>query len=214
MDSKALNKLHAEVLAVEKISGQLSDEITACEEKISRLGEDFSQTWATRCEKITELGTALSQAQSQHGRGWKGDFKTFGYKFSYQTALRYLACAKHPELGETNYSIEDWAKESAELDRAADLEKAERESKRKARAAIRQQEEVREYACEATTRVPEKQTRKEQTLPDENDYEQDDRIATAFESLDRAISGSERYKELRSDWQVLAAAFNCGQLPR
>ena len=211
MNSDDLNKMHADVLQADLECTKLADQLEAHAKRGDELDIKFRELSNTWHEMVLALGTALAKSKLEYGRGWKRDFSTLGFDFSYVTACRYISCAAHPEARDEVCSIEEWATAAAEIARAANKAMSKKEADRKERATRRKVREIESTSHVCSTASAPINDAQERVSDDLDDFET--RASVAFRFLHEAIENADQYSALRVPWETLVTALRAGKFP-
>ena len=216
MNVEKIKQLHADIEKCVPVHAELFLELKDLDkarEAIVTRCENIRSDWKT---KVVAIGEALEEAKSNFGKGWKTDFHTHGFDFTYQTARRFMACAKRPEADAGSGSIAKWARAAANVDREEDQAAQDKEMKRIEQLRKRKAKDVssRSSAIEKVAESDVDPTDGSLSSTESltvSDSENQLRSAIAF--LHQAITTNSRYLEIRDSWCILFPALS-GHLPR
>jgi hypothetical protein len=208
MNTENINSLYSLLLVTEQQKLSLDSQISGLKRQVDQLEEQIAQNWEAWEQQVIAFGGALAEAKDSYGPGWKRAFKSLGYSFSYTTACRYIACAKHPTVGEEASSVEEWAAAATQLDQKASPVCQARQERRKLRAEKRSLHCEEEADCsEPPTPLGIADVVAGESLPIVVDNFSPAGLSEAFQFLDQAINHSAQHAELKPYWQVVSKAW-------
>lgn len=214
MKPEKINQLYSEQQSIDRQLEEISHEWQLLEEKWHSVLTDWEQ-------RVIAVGKAIIESKAEHGKGWKRDFPSLGFEFSYVVALRYVACAEYPNARGDANSVEAWAKVAGYCKREADAAESAKEAERKKRAEARKLEETRSSGNLATSG---KQFTDKVSTSTERHHSHlkcsvdncclQDQMQESFDLLHDAIVADPRLKQLRPYWQRFLEGLEHGLIPR
>lgn len=214
MKPELINQLHSGLKDIDLQLEEISKEWQQVEERWDSVLSD----WEGR---VIAIGQAIIDSKEEYGTGWKGNFHSLGFEFSYIVALRYIACAKYPDArGDTN-SIEEWANAASDCKREANPAESAKEANRKKRAEARKLKQAQlsdnlaasdEQYTDAVGASTERVHNQLKGAVDNCCLQ--DQVQESFDQLHDAMVSNPRLKQLRPHWHRLVEGLEHGLVPR
>ncbi len=216
MNPELINQLHSGLKDIDLQLEGISKEWQQIEERWDSVLSD----WEGR---VIAIGQALIESKAKYGKGWKRDYHSLGFQFSYTVACRYAACAEHPDARGVANSVEEWAKAASDRKRAPNKAETAKEAERIKKAEARKlneakssgnPEEYDEQVAEAASPSERMTVNHNHLKSAVNDCCHRDQMQESFDLLHDAIVTDPRLKNLKPYWQRLLAGLEQGLLPR
>ncbi len=211
MKPNQINQMVLELKNAARKLVEISDEWHQLEEK-------WNSTVADWVQRVIDIGQSLRESKAAHGSGWKHDYPTLGFDFSYNVACRYIACAKHPDARGEATTVEDWAKAAVNLERAQSNAKTTKETDRTKRSEARKfidassaddlvthdEQALSETFSESAMVTAPIQSHLKLSV----DSSIPDQLQESFDQLHHAIVSDPRLEQLRPLWQRCLRAWS------
>lgn len=204
------------VLELENVERQLR----ATQQKCRQLAEMWHSTYADWQQRVIAIGQAITASKAAHGAGWKRDYKSHGFSFSYTIACRYISCADHPVAGGEAASVEAWAKSATDFNRVQSKAESTKEAERIKKAEARRLKATQSLENLVAHDEPVPNASTEFMAPVNSHLKNAldnccgrDQMQESFDLLHDAIGTDPRLEQLRPLWRRLLEGLEEGWVP-